>query len=455
MYNVKLFPELRNRMKFIAIFLFSIFLAVSTAAQTKSQILAKANGQNYTTADLPAEVRDAYNNLTKNSLEARRSLFYNQLADILLDTEARARKISVDDLVKSITSKVANPTEKQIREVYDKNRDALGGRTLEQVREQIVAFLRREPEQKALNVFVMSLGKKYKAVMFKDVNARGVKAADILAAVNGRNITYAAFEAKNRVALYEQKADVFDNVKFALEEKIYDALVVAEAKAQNMATSDLIAREISDKMREFSDAEREELESVFRKKLYTKYAVQFFLKEPAPLVLPISADDDPSKGSPTAPVTVVMFSDFQCSSCAAAHPVLQRVLAEYSAEQVRFVVRDFPLEQIHEHAFSAATAANAAHRQGKFFEFTEILYRNQNALDKESLKKYAADLGLNPAQFELDLQSAANHAEIRKDMADGVNYGISGTPTIYVNGVKVRRNTAEYFRAAIDKVLKK
>jgi len=442
-------------MKFIITCLFTIIFAVSVSAQTATQILAKANGQNFTVADLPADLRDAYLKMNKNSLDARRMFFNSQIGEILLETEAKVRKISVDDLVKSVNSKVANPTEKQIQDVYDKNKDALGGRSLAEVREQIVAFLRREPEQKALNVLVMSLAKKYKVGVFKDVNARNLKATDILATINGRNITVGGFEAKNRVALYEQKAEIFDEIKLILEEKIYNALIAVEAKSEKIDASDLIAREISDKLRDFTDEEREDLESNFRRKLFTKYNTQFLLKEPAPLVLQVSADDDPSKGSATAPVTVVMFSDFQCSSCAAAHPVLQKVLAEYPTEKVRFVVRDFPLSQIHANAFLAATAANAAHKQGKFFEFTDVLYRNQNALDKESLKKYAADLGLNPTQFELDLQSESNAAEIRKDMSDGANYGISGTPTIYVNGVKVRRNTAEYFRAAIDKVLKK
>lgn len=442
-------------MKFIITCLFTIIFALSVSAQTATQILAKANGQNFTVADLPADLRDAYLKMNKNLLDARRMLFNSQIGEILLETEAKVRKISVDDLVKSVNSKVANPTEKQIQDVYDKNKDALGGRSLAEVREQIVAFLRREPEQKALNVLVMSLAKKYKVGVFKDVNARNLKATDILATINGRNITVAGFEAKNRVALYEQKAEIFDEIKLILEEKIYNALIAVEAKSEKIDASDLIAREISNKLRDFTDEEREDLESNFRRKLFTKYNTQFLLKEPAPLVLQVSADDDPSKGSATAPVTVVMFSDFQCSSCAAAHPVLQKVLAEYPTEKVRFVVRDFPLAQIHENAFLAAKAANAAHKQGKFFEFTDVLYRNQNALDKESLKKYAADLGLNPTQFELDLQSESNAAEIRKDMSDGANYGISGTPTIYVNGVKVRRNTAEYFRAAIDKVLKK
>jgi protein-disulfide isomerase len=136
------------------------------------------------------------------------------------------------------------------------------------------------------------------------------------------------------------------------------------------------------------------------------------------------------------------------------HPILKKVLSEY-ADKVRFVVRDFPLTNIHENAFSAALAANAAHRQGKFFEYAEILYKNQNRLDRESLIRYAAELGLNAKQFELDLSGAQIADEIRKDRADGEKYGVSSTPTVYVNGVKVRRMSASGFREAIEKALKK
>ncbi len=167
----------------------------------------------------------------------------------------------------------------------------------------------------------------------------------------------------------------------------------------------------------------------------------------------IATANQPSQGRQTAPVTVVMFTDFQCPACSAVHPVLKKVMAEYG-DKIRFVVRDFPLVNIHENAFRAALAANAANAQGKFFEYTELLYKNQNALDKDSLEKYAADLGLNQKQFDLDLTSEKFAADIKKDMADGKIYGITGTPTIYVNGVRVRELSAEDFRKAIDRALK-
>ena len=122
--------------------------------------------------------------------------------------------------------------------------------------------------------------------------------------------------------------------------------------------------------------------------------------------------------------------------------------------KIRFVVRDFPLESIHENGIRAALAANAANAQGKYFEYTEILYTHQDTLDDASLKKYAADLGLNAKQFELDFNSEKTSAEVRKDMADGEAYGIDSTPTIFINGAKSRDLSVEGFKAAIERALK-
>jgi protein-disulfide isomerase len=121
--------------------------------------------------------------------------------------------------------------------------------------------------------------------------------------------------------------------------------------------------------------------------------------------------------------------------------------------KIRFVVRDFPLEAIHENGFQAARAAGAANLQGKFFDYIEILYKNQNALDLASLKKYAAQIGLNVQQFELDFNSEKVAAEVRKDMADGEALNIGSTPTIFVNRKRVRNLSVGGFKEAIDKAL--
>lgn len=433
--------------------LFCLFLfSFALFAQKTETILATANGQNYTAKNLSPEVQKAWESLPATIARARGEALSEMIAEMLFEMEAKAKNTTVEKLLEEIKAKVAAPNETEIKAVYEANRGALGDKTLEEVKPQIVVFLRREPEQKAIADYITTVRAKYKVVIGKDVNAPLLKPVDVLATVNGKPITAQEFEAKNKFALYEFKADVYDAVLHNLEDAIFTDLVSAEAKSRTIDATDLLAREITDKMREFSNEERENLNETFRRQLFTKYKVKFLVKEPAPVAQKISADDDPAQGSATAPVVVVMFSDFQCPACAATHPVLKKVLAEY-AGKVRFVVRDYPLENLHKDAFLAAQAANAAQAQGKFFEYVEILYEHQDALNADSLKKYAADLGLNVRQFELDLQSGKYAAEVRRDMADGASYGITGTPTIFVNGVKVRHLTAKGFRSAIDRAL--
>jgi protein-disulfide isomerase len=434
-------------------FLFVIF-AFSIFAQKPGEVLATANGQTFTVKNLSPETQKIYAELFVSIAEVRRELLSEMIAGAVFETEAKAKNQTVEKLLDDVKAKVPAPSDAEIQAVYDVNRAALGGKTLAETRQQIVAFLRHEPEQNALQNFLASLKTKYRVVPGKDVNAANLAPADILATVGARKISAREFEEKNRLALYEFEVEVYDRVRAKLENSLLTDLLEAEAKSLNVAASDLMAREITDKMREFTDEERYNLQTALKARLFAKYKAVFSLKEPAPIVQNISVDDDPGQGKANAPLTIVMFSDFQCPACASVHPILKKVVAEH-AEQVRFVVRDFPLTNIHENAFSAAIAANAAKRQGKFFEYAEILYKNQNALDEASLKKYAADLGLNVKQFELDLSDAQIAAEVRKDRADGETYGIGSTPTVFVNGVKVRVMSESGFREAIEKALKK
>jgi protein-disulfide isomerase len=360
----------------------------------------------------------------------------------------------VSALVKLQTAKVKDPTDGQIQAVYDANQTQIGGRPISEVRGQIVSFIRREAEQKAVGGFVDALAAKHKVVFGKDVNATDLKSSDALFTVGGRSFTAGEFEEANRLSFYNIRSDLYDELSVEIDNGLYNAVVTEEAKALKMDPGDLVARDITSKMKDFSDAEFAGLKEAFKSRLYSKYKAKILLPEPEAPVLAISPDDDPSRGPANAPVTVVMFSDFQCSACAAVHPILRHVLAGYS-DRVRLVVRDFTLESIHANAFRAAKAASAANAQGKFFEYTELLYTRQDALDASSLRKYALELGLNGKQFDIDFNSEKTAAEVRKDMADGNTYGVNSTPTIFVNGVPVRTFSAAGFRKAIDKALKK
>lgn len=435
--------------------LFSVLVfALAVAAQKPDEILATSTGATYTAKSLSADAQKLFETQDQAMAGAKSRLLSEMVTGTLLDLESKAVNKPVDRLIAEQRSKVAEPPETQINAVYDANRAALGDRTLEQSRKEIVAFIRREPEQKAVEEYIKALTAKYKVTFGRDVNIRGLKPFDLLVTVGTKSISAQEFEDKNKVALADARAEIYEGIESDLEASILSALVAEEAKAKNTDTSSIIAEEITDKLRDYSDEERAVLESALQKRLFAKYNVKVLLKEPPPLVQNISIDNDPVIGKATAPVTVVMFIDFQCPACSRTHPVLTRVIAEYG-DKVRLVLRNFPLESIHENAFPAALAGYAANAQGKFAEYAEVLYRNQDALDKASLLKYAADLGLNVKQFELDLSGEKAVAEIRKDQADGRSYGIGGTPTIFVNGIKVRRLSAEAFRKAIDRALKK
>lgn len=441
-------------MKLFAIF-FILLLSFSLFAQMPDTVLATANGQSFTAKDLAPEVQQELQNLPAMLKNARQNLLEQQIADILFEKEAAAQKITVQKLIETeVKAKVSVPSETELQSVYDANRAQIGNQTLEQVKPQIVAFLQRDAQQKAYGTLLSSLKTKYKVALGKDVNAANLSRFENLATIGDRQISVENFEAKNKVALSELEADVYDETRSSLEQIVYSSLIVAEAKAQNKDTSDLIAAEITDKLKDYSDAERLALESNLRERLFKKYNAKFTIKQIQPIVQTISTENQPARGKATAPVTVVMFSDFQCSACSATHPVLQEVLKTFG-DKIRFVVRDFPLVTIHENSYVAALAANAANAQGKFFEYTEILYANQSKLDEASLIEYAAQVGLNVKQFETDLKSKKYAPEVEKDIADGKTLGITGTPTIYVNGVKVRGYSSEAFRQAIDKALKK
>lgn len=441
-------------MKFVLTIIFLFIFAFSLFAQKTDEALATTVNKTFTSADLSPEARQAWENRQKLIAEQRQELFARQVAGILFGMEAATKKTSVENLLETeVGAKVADPTDAQIKAVYDANRANLGDKTLPEVRPQIVAFLRREPEQKATENYIAALKTKYKPAFAKDVNSPRLKPTDVLASIGGRQITAKDFEAENKLALYELEANIFDLVEHSLKEAVFSELLATEATEQKLAPSDVIAREVTDKMRDYSDDERAALETALENKLLTKYKVKFLIKEPVPIAQNISVDDDPAQGAAAAPVTVVMFSDFQCPACAAVHPVLKRVIAEYK-DKVRFVVRDFPLTSIHANAFQAAQAANAANAQGKFFEYAELLYNNQDSLDAASLKDYATKIGLDRKRFDAELDGEKFAPEVRKDMTDGKVYGVNSTPTLFVNGVKIRHLSAEDFRKAIERALK-
>ena len=150
---------------------------------------------------------------------------------------------------------------------------------------------------------------------------------------------------------------------------------------------------------------------------------------------PVGAGDH-IQGDPHAHVTLLEYGDYECPHCGAAHPVLKQVMKKVG-KGARFVFRNFPLSQAHPHAQQAAEAAEAAGAQGKFWEMHDLLFEHQDALETEDLIDYAKQLGLDTSKFATDLRHGTYAAKVKSDFSSGVRSGVNGTPTLFVEGIRL------------------
>jgi Na+/H+ antiporter NhaA len=177
----------------------------------------------------------------------------------------------------------------------------------------------------------------------------------------------------------------------------------------------------------------------------------------APPILDLTEDVDPEvdhvRGPMNAPVTLVEYGDFECPYCGRAEPVVRELVRTFGND-LRFVFRHLPLVDVHEHAETAAEAAEAAGAQGKFWEMHDILMDNQTSLIYPDLIRYAGELGLDVDRFGEDLRSRRYAARINRDVDSADTSGAVGTPTMFVNG---RRHTGAHdvdaLAAAIEREL--
>jgi protein-disulfide isomerase len=443
--------------------------------------LVSINGQTLTTADLDPALRQELETLDDKIADARRSVLELQINTMLLQVEAKKRRIDSHRLYElEVSNRIPTATPAQIKKFIDNNREQFAGMDPNVVNQQVAAYLHDETENKLADDLVTRLRRSNPVVMGVDVNSPSLNAAAVIATVAGQPITAAPLLERLKPITYKLKSQAYEVTKQRVDRLVDDMLLLDEARRRQVGPEEIVRSEISDKVRPPTETEvaqfytenkarisgdlnsvrnqiatylqnesRQRYEKDLSAKLRKGANIQWLISEPPQPVQNISVDDDPARGETTAPVTIVEFTDFQCPACAAMHPVFEEALKTYG-NKVRFVVRDFPLNQ-HEWARKAAEAANAANAQGKFFEYIGVLFKHQKALDVPSLKKYASEVGLDRARFDAALDRGTYAAEVQKDVEDGEMYGVGSTPTIFVNGVQLKILSAAGLRAAIDR----
>ncbi|HMB79781.1 MAG TPA: thioredoxin domain-containing protein [Vicinamibacterales bacterium] len=307
---------------------------------------------------------------------------------------------------------------------------------------------------------------------------------EVVATVGTASITLAEVDDK----ALEQPASNFGSAKLsqalfearraALDEIVANTLMDEAAKAQGIDRPALIEKEITAKVPQVTDTDittwfqanqarlngapleqvrqpirayltQERMQGIRAQYIDTlkgKTSVKVMLDPPRQVV---STANSPSKGSATAPIEMIEFSDFQCPFCLRADPTVQQVLSTYG-DRIRFVYRHYPLPN-HPFARPAAEAAACANEQGKFWPFHDRLFASPSKLSDADFKQYATDLGLNTAQFNSCVDTHKLKAQVDKDVKDGEEAGVNGTPAFFINGRMISgAQPFEVFKKLID-----
>lgn len=470
-----------------------------TATNLNSPTIAMVNGQTITAADIEQAAATAimsdpdpflrafYEDREKEIRESRQRAVDARIGSMLIAAEAKKRGLAVDVLVnREVQSRVQPPAEAEIVAVYNSSRDQIGA-TLEQARPEIINFIKEQRAREFYAAMLTRLKMTNTVVRHADVNTPGLPPGTVLAAVNGVPIRVDAINERMKAYTYKLDVQIYAARKTALDRQINNLLLIAEANKRNIGSEVIIRTEVTDKIKPPTEAEiakfyeenkaningdlaatragiasfleeqqQDKLEKDLAERLRGGFKVEVMLSEPDPPVQNIGVGNSPARGDQNAVVTVIEFTDFQCSACGAMYPIIDQVLKPYG-NRIRFVVRDFPITQLHPNAYRAALAAGAANAQGKFWEYIDLLFKNQYALEDESLKKYATQVGLDRKRFDAELDSARYASDVGQDKEDGEMYGVESTPTIFINGVKLLlpEYSAEGLRAAIERAFKR
>ncbi len=299
----------------------------------------------------------------------------------------------------------------------------------------------------------------------------------LVATVDGNEIHLAKVDARIRQELFDREfgddADSLYEARRMTVDELVDERLLADAAASAGMTTDAYldsalgalppitdeeVQQVFDKNRDRLPAEAtiDEYDSQLRSYIIDQRIAQVFarLREGSNIQIHVPrnrvevAASGPGLGPIDAPMVIVAFSDFQCPFCARAAPTLQ-ILHERHPDDLRIVYRHMPLS-FHGQARLAAIGAVCADSQGRFWDYHDALFADQNALERNDLIAHATTLGLDADAFATCLDDPSSAAVVDMDAADAEALGVTGTPTFFVNGLKLTgARPVEHFEAVL------
>jgi protein-disulfide isomerase len=305
-----------------------------------------------------------------------------------------------------------------------------------------------------------------------------------VAEVDGIVITRAELDRNGGKPLQNLREQLYKMERQKLDEYIGATLLTREASNKGISVSTLLEQEVNGKTAPVTDAEIDafynqnknripaELEKVkdqirdylrdqksetqknnFLKSLRANAKIKTYLKAPPVIRAEVSVSGAPIRGSQKATVTIVKFEDFQCPYCKTVQPTFKELLKRYDGK-IRLVHKDLPLDAIHPQARPAAEAARCAGELGKFWDYHDRLYADSSKFTEDELKKAAKEVGLDVDAFGTCFASGKFKGAVQKDLLEGAQLGLTGTPAFFINGREISgAQPLEAFAAIIEEEL--
>src|SRR3989454_1087488 len=322
-------------------------------AEIATATLAIVNDTQVTSADIEPQVnnlilndpdlylRAFYLDREKEIKEARQRAVDARISSLLIAAEAKKRGLTTEEFLnREINSKIPPPSEAEIVAAFNSNRADLGNADLEKVRPEIINYLREQRRQELYPPMMNRLKMTNTVVKHTDVNTPNLAPGTVLAAVNGQPIRIETINERMKAYIFQLEMRIYDARKQALDRRINDLLLIAEANKRNVGSEVIMRTEITDKIKPPTEAEiskfydenkarisgdlasaragitsylqdqqQQTLETALAEKLRAGAKLQILLKEPAPPVMNVSASNSPARGDANAAVTIIEFTD--------------------------------------------------------------------------------------------------------------------------------------------------
>jgi protein-disulfide isomerase len=378
--------------------------AVPGTCEAAPVVIAKVGAESIRDDQLSAEVRAKIAGLDAAVGEARRKELRRVIDQTLLELEAARLQTTLFELWKSeVLQKTPAASDAEIQALWAKKFSA---KKIEDAHDAIARQVSEDLREKREAEVAHELEARFPVALKASPSTAGTP-EQVLAIVGERSITRAAAAARLDAAEYLVRVDVWF--------------------AEYQAASEVAAHK----------------------------EMEFQIAQPAPSRISLDLAGAPSRGGAAGAVTVVEFGDFQCPPCGHMWKVVEEALAPFG-DKVRYVFVDDPLP-MHERAQKSAEAARAAHAQGHFFDYANLLFTNQKSLDDASLKKFAGDLGLDTTRLQNDLDNGRYSAEVLFSRRLALRSAALGTPTFLVDGMVLpfASFNVEGIRAAVNAALAK